>query len=438
MKQLKNNYKTIAFCCCASLSTLQSAYAFDLINTENNSLNANLELAAGAFYSDKNYLYDSDRNGAHWLEGYAKYGLSGQHKINSDAAVYGALSGITSGTFADGDAAGFTTGKERDTDLEELFIGVKYKNLDLSVGRQSLIIGDGFLINGDALNLGQGLSDDDFDFDRGGAYWLAAKKAFDQTFVAKLGAEQGFRSDVFWLKSDNKAQAEIELAGLNLEYVADYGTFGLMHLKGLDVNRAYAQALGLTYRDGQKTTSIRYQGSAGVDPLFLSAEFVTQEQGDATGKNANAWYLEAGWTFDKVVWSPSINVRYTALEAGYDPLFFGFNRGYGTWFQGEVAANYAGLFGSDTDIFHVGIKAQPTANVSVGAVFFNFTKTAHKSGSLDSQELDFYVEWAVNDNLMISPVIGFFKPEHSARTGGSQLNDSQLNTYAQVIAVASF
>ena len=123
MKQLKNNYKTIAFCCCASLSTLQSAYAFDLINTENNSLNANLELAAGAFYSDKNYLYDSDRNGAHWLEGYAKYGLSVQHKTNSDAAVYGALSGITSGTFADGDAAGFTTGKERDTDIEELFIG---------------------------------------------------------------------------------------------------------------------------------------------------------------------------------------------------------------------------------------------------------------------------------------------------------------------------
>lgn len=54
MKPLKNNYKTIVFCCCASLSTLQSAYAFDLINTENNSLNANLELAAGAFYSDKN------------------------------------------------------------------------------------------------------------------------------------------------------------------------------------------------------------------------------------------------------------------------------------------------------------------------------------------------------------------------------------------------
>jgi len=444
----KNNslYRTI-FGIIASGMMVQTVSAVELSSAENHELNADLEIAAGIFTSDKNYLADTDSGGAQWQEGYFKYGLSGHYTFGADITVYGGLNAVSSGTFGDGDAGGFTTGDETETDLEDAFIGFKsgrllpflgQDGLDISLGSQNFVVGDGFLINGDALNLGEGLNGGGLDFDRGGAYWIAARKAFNNTAIVRIGGETGLRSDLFWLESDNKAQADTELAGINLEYTAAHGTFGLMHLKGLGVNEPYAQALGLTSRDGQKTTSVRYQGSAGIDQLFLSTEFVSQDQGDSTRKDSNAWYVEAGWTFDKLAWSPSANVRYSSFDEEFDPLFFGFNRGYGTWFQGEVAANYAGPFGSDSEIIHVGVKANPAENVTVGALFFDFSDTARGTGSLDGQELDIYAEWAVNDNVFLTPLVGFYKPDNSAIAGGSQLQDDDFNVYAQIVGFISF
>jgi len=439
--------RSAILCFFASGIAISSASAVELASGTNYEVDANLEIAAGLFTSDKNYLYDLDRGGAQWQEGYIKYGVSGNRTSSNTSSFYGAVSGLSSGTFGDGDAGGFTTGDETKTDIEDLYVGFKsgdllpllgQNGLDLSFGRQNFAIGDGFLINGDALNLGEGLNGGGLDFNRGGAYWIAARKAFQKTAVVRIGGAEGLRSDVFWLQSNNKAQAETELAGVNLEYVYSLGTFGLTHLKGLDVNQPYAQALGLTGRDGQDTTSFRYQGNAGVDPLFLSAEFVTQNQGDASRSDANAWYMEAGWSFEKQPWSPSINVRYSTFDEDFDPLFFGFNRGYGTWFQGEVAANYAGPFGTDTDILHLGVKAYPTPTVAVGTLFFDFSDTSQGSDSLNSQEIDVYAEWAINDHVFLTPLIGFFKPEKRSSDGGSQLQDNKLNTYAQVMAVITF
>jgi len=238
------------------------------------------------------------------------------------------------------------------------------------------------------------------------------------------------RSDIFWIASDNKAQAETELAGINVEYQTEVGTFGGMYLKGLEVNENFGQ----THRDGQDTFSLRFQGNAGVENLFLSSEFVTQNQGDNTRKDGNAWYVEAGWTFADVAWSPSVSYRYSTFEEGFDPLFFGFNRGYGTWFQGEVAANYAGPFNSDADVHHLAIKASPSETLSIGALFFDFSDTAGGTGALDGQEIDLYAEWVVHDHLIISPLLGFYTPDNS----GVQIGNDDTNTYFQMIAIVPF
>lgn len=431
----------------ASSIALQSASAIELSSSGEYTLNADLEIVGGIFKSEENYVGDTDTRGATWQEGYVKYGLSGQTDSGAGSTIYAGINAVSSGTFDDGDAAGFTTGDERETDLEDFYIGFKSGNalpalgqdgLEISLGSQNFSIGDGFLINGDALNFGKGLNGGGLDFNRGGAYWLAARQAFEKTAIVKIGGSEGLRSDVFWLESDNNAQANTELAGINIEYITDLGTFGLTHLNGLDVDDGYAVPLGLTSRDGQKTTSIRYQGSAGVDQLFLSTEIVSQSQGDSTRKDSNAWYAEAGWTFTNTPWSPSVNVRYTAYDAEYDPLFFGFNRGYGTWFQGEVAANYAGPFGTDSDIVHVGLKANPLPAVTIGALFFDFNDTGNGSGALDGREIDLYAEWGVSPNIFVSPLIGFYKPENSTSNGGSQLNNDSLNTYAQIMGVIAF
>lgn len=401
-----------------------SVSALTLMDSDQATLNLDAELVIGQFSSDE--TYGNDESSPAWTEGYAKYGFSGSYNL-AGGAVFGAANALTSGTWGDGDALGVTNGDERETDVEDLYIGYRNHLFELSAGRQNITIGDGFILNGDALNLGKGAGPEALD--RGGAYWLAPRKAFDQTAKLSIGESEGLRSDLFWFKSDNYAQAKAEMAGLNVEYVTAQGTVGLMHLEGLDVEENW----GFDNRDGQETTSIRFQGNAGVKNLFLSAEYVTQSQGDSTD-DADAWYAELGWTFDALPWTPSINYRYTSYDETYDSLFFGFNRGYGTWFQGEVAANYAGPFGTDSDIHYLHIKAQPSETLSLGIAAFEFGDTSGGTGDNDGQEFDLWAEWIATDHLIISPLVGFYTPDSDTSTQG---NDD-TNTYAQVIAIVPF
>jgi len=421
------------------LSLSGTASAYNLIDDNGTQLNLDVEAIFGVFNSDESYAQLRSTPGdVSWQEAYIKYGLSGETALNDQLRLNGAINLLSSGTFGDGDAGGFTTGDERETEIEDAWLGFSTDNISFSFGRQNISMGDGFLINGDSLNFGEG-----FDaipgapqIDRGGAYWLAARKAFDKTAMLKIGGDSGLRSDLFWIESDNAAQSSMELAGINVEHVSDQGTFGLMYLEGLDVDDQQAAFFGQSHRDGQQTLSLRYQGSAGVENLFLSGEFVTQDQGDNSRKDGDGWYGEAGWTFSQLPWAPTLSYRYSSFDEGFDPLFFGFNRGYGTWFQGEVAANYAGPFNSDTDVHHLGLKATPAENLTVGALFFDFQ--GNSSSALDAQELNLYAEWAVNDNLIISPLVGFFSPDNSAANGGTQLGSDDTSTYMQLLAIVLF
>ncbi len=401
-----------------------AASAYNLVDKDGAELNLDIELVLGQFSSGETYG-NSDTSPS-WTEGYAKYGLSGSHSVGS-GTFFSAVNALSSGTWGDGDALGVTNGDERETDFEDIYIGYRNDLFEFSAGRQNITIGDGFILNGDALNLGKGAGPSELN--RGGAYWLAGRKAFDKTAKLSVGGDDGIRSDIFWFESDNYAQAKSEMAGINLEYVSGKGTFALMHLKGLNVDEAW----GYANRDGQKTTSLRYQGNAGIEDLFLSAEYVQQSQGD-NSDDADAWYAEAGWTFSDLPWSPSINYRYTSYDENYDPLFFGFSRGYGTWFQGEVAANYAGPFGTDSDIHYLGVKAAPSETLSLGASFFDLSATAGGSGDNNATELDLWAEWVVMDHLIISPLIGFYTPD----SGASNQGNDNTNTYAQVIAIVPF
>ena len=235
--------------------------AFDLFKDEQAQLIFDLKAVAGLFHSGESYAQVPGPPGHRtWQEGYAAYGVSGNYGVGSESRVYGAVSLLSSGTWGDGDAAGFTTGTERRTVVENAYIGWRSGDLmpalgsngfDLSGGRQSYTIGDGFLVYGDAENFGEGFDElaaagiAPGSLDRGGAYYLAGRQAFDKTLILRLGGKQGIRGQVFWLKSDNRAQAKTELAGVNLEYGSDrYGTLGLTYLKGLSVDEKFAEFLG--------------------------------------------------------------------------------------------------------------------------------------------------------------------------------------------------
>lgn len=425
-------------------TALQTATAHELYNLNGTVLNADLEALFGIFHSDESFNQAGNRQpgSSAWREGYVKYGLSASQALTDRGTAYGAFSLLSSATWGDGDAAGLTLGDERRTAVEDAYLGWRSGNLfpalgedgiDVSGGRQVVTLGDSFLIQGDPVNLGK--VDLGANFNRGGAYYLAARKAFDRTGVLRVGGSQGWRGDLMWLKSDNHYQADTALAVGNLEHVGDIGTVGLSWIRGLDVDQRYARIMGLEHRDGMDTYSLRGRGSLGVKDLEVAAEYVTQ---DRTGGREDAWYVEGNWTFSALPWSPTATYRYSRFSEDFDPLFFGMSRGYGTWFQGEVAANYAGPFNSNTQVHHLGLKAKPRDNVTLGALYFDFDTLETEQGNFGGREIDLYLEWMVNDHLLISPLVGFYTPERSADNGGVQLGGRDTGTYLQVVVGTFF
>lgn len=424
----------------AALLAQPSAQAIELYADDESHLNADILAVYGLFNSRKNY--DATPGGSTWREGFIKYGISGDQRLAGNGSAYGALSWVSSATWGDGDAAGNTDGTERTTKLEDAYLGWRSGELfpllgkdgvDASFGRQVVKLGRGFLINDDGPNLGKGPADGALN--RGGAYYLAARHAFDRTAVLRLGGERGVHASVLWLKSDNRAQAETELAAGTLDYTTAAGTLGLTWIHGLGVTEQWASEFQ-RQRDGMDTYSLRGEGNAGIDNASFAFEYAWQDKQAGPEK---AWYAEAGYTFAELPWAPSLTYRYTRYSEGWDALFTGLSTGYGTWFQGEVAANYAGPFNSNTGVHHLGLVAKPLENLTLGALYFDFD-TLHTRNALNlgARELDLYVEWAVSPHLIVSPLVGLYQPKKDENTGGNQVGGNGTNLYSQVTLAMPF
>ncbi|XEG75285.1 hypothetical protein QA447_13970 [Pseudomonas sp. abacavir_1] len=436
----RNIYRTLGGGLALALSLTSQANALELYADDDTHLNADVLAVYGWLNSRKNY--DGTSGGSTWREGFIKYGLSADQGLGSAGTAYGAFSLVSSGTWGDGDAAGNTDGSERTTKIEDAYLGWRsagmfpalgQDGLDVSFGRQVVKLGSGFIINDDGPNLGRGPADGKLN--RGGAYYIAARHAFDRTAVVRIGGQDGLHGSLQWLKSDNRAQAETELAAGTLDYTAKPGTLGLTWVHGIDVVDQWASDFQ-KQREGMNIYSLRGEGDAGVENASFAFEYAWQ---DKDAGNEQAWYAEAGYTFADVAWSPKLTYRYSRYSEGWDPMFNGFSTGYGTWFQGEVASNYAGPFNSNTAIQHLGLKATPLENLSVGVLYFDFD-TLHKRDALnlDARELDLYVEWAVNPHLIVTPLVGLYRPDKDESNGGNQVGGNGTNVYSQLIVAVPF
>lgn len=420
-----------------SISSLQAKEVWSDGETK---LDANLFAIHAWFNSRKNY--DGTSGGSTWREGYIKYGLGAQRNLAEESSIYGAFNFVSSGTWGDGDALGISDGSERTTKLDEAYIGWRSGNLspdlgkdgvDLSFGRQIVRIGDGFLINDDGFNMGNGLADGEFN--RGGAYYLAARHGFERTAVVKLGGTDGLHGSAMWLKSDNRHQAKTEMAAGTLEYTTEKGTLGLTYIRGIDVDEKYASAF-LRRREGMNIYSVRGAGDMGFKDYNFAFEYAQQHDG---GDIETGWYVEAGKTLSDVAWSPNLTYRYTRYSENWDIFFTGGSRGYGTWFQGEVASNYAGPFLQNNDVHRLALKVSPRENINIGAIYYKFKTLENRHAvNLDADELDLYVEWAASENISISPLVGLYKPKKDSSEGGSQFGDNNTNVYSQLIITYNF
>ena len=94
-----------------ALVSVSQAHAYALYKTDQAELNADLDVEFGVFHSEESYAQVRTSSGSQsWQEGFVKYGLSGSYALKSGSQVYGAARLISTATWGDGDAAGFTTG----------------------------------------------------------------------------------------------------------------------------------------------------------------------------------------------------------------------------------------------------------------------------------------------------------------------------------------
>lgn len=441
MRQYFLRYSALA----ASLAVSPVMQAYELYSDGSRSLNLDVNAMFGMFHSQRSYaaINPDTRTGTKsWREGSLQYGFSGEQRLVDDSEVSFGLSWVGTGTWGDGDAAGITNGKERRTHIEDAWLSWKSGQLvpmlgddgvEVSFGRQTLTLGNGFLVYGDPVSMGKGVEEGALN--RGGAYYLAPRNSFGSTGVLSLGGAEGWRGDLIYLKSSNPAQAKTELNIYNLEHVSNGGTLGASFIKGQDVNKNYADDLQLA-RKGMKTYSLRGNNNFGIKNLDLSVEYVRQNK--KRSENAKGWYTQASWTFFDRFLQPTLTYRYSRFSKHFDPLFYGLSSGFGTWFQGEVAGNYAGPFNNNNSVHHAGLNLAVNDDLALGALAFKFKTLNKNEGDLSGKELNVFAEWSVNKHLSVVPVVGWYKPKKNVFNNGAQLRDRKNNFYSQVLFIAQF
>ena len=88
---------------------------------------------------------------------------------------------------------------------------------------------------------------------------------------------------------------------------------------------------------------------------------------------------------------------------------------------------------------HVALKVKPLDNLTLGALFFDYQTVSKRNMlDLDGRELDLYAEWAVNDHLIITPLIGLYQPDKDQDNGGNQVGGNGTNVYSQLVVAVPF
>ena len=142
---------------------------------------------------------------------------------------------------------------------------------------------------------------------------------------------------------------------------------------------------------------------------------------------AAAWYVEPGYKFSALLWSPQLDLRYAhfsgdpnpndRLKQSWDPLFTtGGDRGFGSWFLGEIFGQYISA-NSNLDLAMAHLKISPLETLDAGILYYNFRfdQTAQFDNALitsknAAQEVDFYAVWSATEWLTITGVLAFAVP----------------------------
>jgi hypothetical protein len=351
--------------------------------------------------------------GSNWWEASMKPALSGSYTMGGSSQIYGKVSAVGEGTY--GTSPSLVGGDTSSFGVEDLYIGWRSGNsfqglgenaLDFSIGRQRYRLGHGMLLFDGASEGGS----------RGG-YWTNARQAFDFTAIGRLNTGK-HKVEAFYLDKDElpESNSDTKLWGLNYEFaLAEDTTLGATYMKfSADPTRR-------PERDGESVYNLRAYTAPipSLKALSFEAEYAKEDNG--TLLDSSAWNLQVAYQFD-MTWKPKISYRYavfegndpaTAANEGFDSLLTGFYD-WGAWWQGEIAGEYF-LSNSNLISHQLRVHATPTETISSGLIFFDFLQDQpSRFGAITAdqvaRELDWYMDWKVNANFVLSFVAAVAKP----------------------------
>lgn len=400
-----------------------------------------------------------------WTETFLAPELKASYETENMGTFYGDVSAQFTMTGGDGEASltSSTYGHPWMVDLENLYggwksgktlegLGLDENGLDLSGGRQSFRIADGFLISNGTNNAG-----------KRGMWWTQSRTAFAQTGLAKV-ASGHLRGDAFYLQNNSQNSnfinsqgdnAKTKVLGFNVEFfdnvdavqgkpapdgASNYADrkwyVGATYFKvvGADDRGAYSFNQGQTNATVTNTISSNRDGMnvfsfhLGGNPVPFLPDFsiyanAVREKNDTANRqvDAGAYYIEPGYQLSDVMWTPKLSYRYVhfsgdknpndSKKEAYDPFFYNaITRGFGTWFIGEIVGNYI-ISNSNVNINQITFSVNPRDDLKLSVLAFDYKydqklqNTGVGSDSL-AREIDFAAEWAATDNIALSAAFG--------------------------------
>ena len=405
---------------------------------DNGSLLKGTFKAAAAYFMQDNAWFGNAkgnlgaRSGS-WWETYIHPGIEGSYFLENSSELYGRVSAVFAST-NEIDAAGSNIpwGNVTSTRFEDAYAGWRSGDLfsslgkdflDVSVGRQQYVAGNGFLFFNQSSN-GQNR----------GAFWMGERQAAKFSGIVKLKTDN-WKADLIYLEADDNPNTDTRLGGITLDYTISEAVGGIG-------GGIYTVASDIETRDSMNVFDIRFSllpfeafdVSDVLKPVKFEGEYVYEDNDDL---DASGWYLSAGYQWADVPWTPTLTYRYASFSEDYDPLFYGFND-WGYWYQGEVLGEYV-LVNSNLKSHMVKLNVKPVESVSANLFYFKFD--LDDAGGLGVQSADFAdewnltVDWTVTDHVILSAVAAYVDPDEGARqyTGG---DDSW--SYGMLYASVSF
>jgi hypothetical protein len=371
-----------------------------------------------------------------WMEGSIKPALSAQYTTSSSAQIYAKASAVGERTY---NAPPPLVGAEASSfDAEDLYIGWRSGTsiglgenvLDFKIGRAPYTVGNKLL-------LGDGAADGS---SRGG-YWTGARKAFEFAAIGRF-TPGSHTLEAFYLDKDElpESDSDSKLWGVNYEYrFGEDTTLGATYMKW-SADRAVAPQ-----RDGLDVYNVRAYTAPlpNLKALSFEAEYVIEDNGDAL--DSTAWNVLVAWQFESK-WQPKVSYRYaffegddptTAKNEAFDGLFTGF-ADWGTWWQGEIAGEY---FVSNSNLIshQLRVHVQPNEAIATGLIFYDFlldnTESAGVTSDDVAKELDWYMDWTVNDHFIVSFVAATAEPGDAVKQSSGR---TDTFWYGMLFAAYSF